>query len=513
MRIGPIPISPARASFEIDPIPSPRIDNFGAQLIHNGNFDTASSLSNLLCKQFEAGASQEEIVNLVLRQHSSVIDWIANQSHSALYDAIASFSNMKPLSQALNTTLNCIHLAALAQVGKFIPFAVFYLFDRALQSNPQIEDRAIVEELFKQYPKLPISLRSQSLPDFRKKIEKFCQRITNREERAEHIDVLLETAYFTALENSPLFALASRFENETKRQIEESLARATPHYWLQFCSTAFTDGLHQKEFEPEQIWKYLFQELRKAAYFKTLSQESMKTLILDLNLLSNDISYFDKNQPEGQQLSILIREAKKADGKRLLFPRCNEHLKELQKKLEICRNHFQPETIVKVFNTQTKNFHEILQAHKYFSSSFDAESFFNIFATPIYQASVIYFFHVLISSDMRFWPSRLCEAWKQSLTIHQIDQSLIISLDFKDYERMIYDVWDLFSAEYPKCTLIDISDLLKRKIKSLDSDSLCQLYEAMNKEPQETRYNILLSFFSDNGNPRDLNWLLEDLLS
>lgn len=158
------------------------------------------------------------------------------------------------------------------------------------------------------------------------------------------------------------------------------------------------------------------------------------------------------------------------------------------------------------------NFHERVQAKKEFASSFDQGAFFSIFADPIYKASVIYLFSALKASDIKSLPSSLRSAWKDSLKRHQIDPENP-SLTYLAYERMIYEVWDQFSWENPNCCEMDLPDLLKKKIKSLDSNVLCSLYEAMNREPNhENRYLALLSFFSDNGNLYNIHWLLEGLV-
>lgn len=487
----------------------PPIENLDAQLLKNGSHCWATKLWEELSPMLTKGESLDAIADKILESDKHLVDWIARQTEAAFQNAI--FSIARQRSQPLDAALHWIYLASLSQTGRFTSHALFYLFHRALQQPlEQAECRDVADKLMKQYPKLPFYLRFESLPTLQKEIRDFCKQIngTNKLE----LDLLLSIAYYVTIENSELFDLAWALEEKHGKALQKCMDRATPEYWLQFCPEGILNSHHRKELEPAAAWKRIFHHLRKNAHFPQFEADRERYLMSELSALSRDITYLDPRHRDGQQLRLLIEQTHSPKTKHLQFPECHARLGELQEKIDCCRQHFQPKKILDAYKDQTRDFHEIVQAKKRFALTRDAKSFFQSRAKPIYQASAIYFFYALISSDANRWPPKLYNAWREAQEQYPVDLGNT-ELILPDYEQMVYAVWNRFSSENPECGQMDLPDLLKRRIEPLDSDTLCKLFNAMTEAPDpQNRSLVLLNFFSADGSNFDLNWFLEGLI-
>lgn len=485
------------------------IVNPDAQSIRSGNLCFASILWEQICS-IGSASSSETIVEALLKQ-DKLIDWIARQSEPKFQNAMSRVAT--PTSSHLSVLFHLIHLASLAQTNNFTPHALLYLLYRALEAAPEEEFQKTADKLIEQHPRLSFYLRSinEPLHLMQKEMHSFCRKINCEYERSEELTRLLSALYFSVIEKSEINDLAINLEENKGEALSACLERATPEYWLKLFPEGIFDACSLKH--PEAAWKMLFQHLRSYAHFSMIPAQDKKQILTELSALSRDISYFDLRHPSGQQLRYLVKQAYRENGNGLAFPYCFEHLEELQKRIEICRKHFQPKKILTIVNSTIKDFDELMKAKQNFSSSFNPQSFFSIFAEPIYRASAIYLFSVLTSSNQIDWPPTLHNAWEMALKNHPLPLDNPC-LAFSDYERFIYEVWDQFSSENSLCSQIDLPDLLKRRIENLDQSALCKLYNQMNREPnQENRHTVLLAFFSEeDGNLRNIDWLLEGFL-
>ncbi len=488
------------------PTELPPIDNRDAQQLSNGNHSWASKLWEAISPLLANGDSLDAIADKMLQSDKYLVDWIARQTEASFHNAVFCISRQR--TQPLETALHWIYLASLVETRRFTPHSLFYLFHRALQRPmPKTGYRGIADDLMEQYPLLPFYLRFEDLGALQKEIRNFCKQI-DKANKSE-LDDLLSIAYYVTIENSELFDLAWVLEEKEGRALQKCLERASPEYWTQFCPEGILDPHPRKHLEPSAAWKRLFHHLRNNAYFPTLDRDRERFLMSELSALSRDITYLDPRHRDGQQLRLLIEQTYSPETQELQFPKCHARLGDLQEKIDLCRRHFQPRKILDAYKDQTRDFHEIIQAKKQFACKRDAESFFKSHAKPIYQASAIYFFYAILTSDANLWPPKLYDTWRKAQDMYQVDLSRP-NLTFPDYEQMIYAVWNQFSSENPQCGQMDLPDLLKRRIELLDADTLCKLYKEMSEEPNLlNRSHVLVNFFSEQGKHFDLNWFLE----